>query len=84
VFSKSSKKAVSTSVRASSTAIVIQPITPTKKSSTAIVVVPTTPPIRTVVHTSAIPADPRCPYPYPGIYCGKPKTTLITVTETRK
>ncbi|KAI8935774.1 hypothetical protein NX059_007294 [Plenodomus lindquistii] len=32
------------------------------------------------VHTSIKSADSRCPYPYPGIYCGKPKTTLVTVT----
>lgn len=33
------------------------------------------------VYTSAIAADPRCPYPFPGVYCGEPKT--IVVTETR-
>lgn len=34
-----------------------------------------------VVHMSIVSADPRCPYPFPGIYCGKPKTTLVTETR---
>jgi hypothetical protein len=34
------------------------------------------------VKTTVISADPRCPYPYPGIYCGTPKTTMVT--QTRK
>ncbi|KAF2854788.1 hypothetical protein T440DRAFT_542341 [Plenodomus tracheiphilus IPT5] len=33
------------------------------------------------VHTSILTPDPRCPYPYPGVYCGTPKTTLITITK---
>ncbi|KZM21590.1 hypothetical protein ST47_g7211 [Ascochyta rabiei] len=34
------------------------------------------------VHTTILSADPRCPYPFPGVYCGKPKTTLVS--ETRR
>ncbi|KAJ8115667.1 hypothetical protein OPT61_g2736 [Boeremia exigua] len=34
------------------------------------------------VHTSVISANPRCPYPFPGVYCGEPKTTLITETRS--
>ncbi|KAF7451917.1 hypothetical protein A1F99_036940 [Pyrenophora tritici-repentis] len=30
------------------------------------------------VYTSVQSADPRCPYPYPGIHCGPPKTTVVT------
>jgi hypothetical protein len=30
------------------------------------------------VITSVMTPDSRCPYPYPGIYCGETKTTLIT------
>ncbi|KAH6629814.1 hypothetical protein C7974DRAFT_193669 [Boeremia exigua] len=30
------------------------------------------------VHTTILSADPRCPYPFPGVYCGEPKTTLVT------
>jgi len=33
------------------------------------------------VHTSIVTADPRCPYPYPHIYCGEPKTTLVTISK---
>lgn len=33
------------------------------------------------VHTSVFSKDPRCPYPLPGVYCGEPKTTLITETK---
>jgi hypothetical protein len=36
------------------------------------------------VVTSVIKPDPRCPYPYPGIYCGKTKTTLITKAAKTK
>lgn len=36
------------------------------------------------VHTTIISADPRCPYPVPGVYCGKPKTTLVTETKSGK
>ncbi|KAH9860673.1 hypothetical protein J1614_012005 [Plenodomus biglobosus] len=34
-----------------------------------------------ILHTSILHPDPRCPYPYPDIYCGPRKTTLITVTK---
>ncbi|CAI6341725.1 unnamed protein product [Periconia digitata] len=29
---------------------------------------------------TVISADPRCPYPYPGVYCGPDKTTMMTET----
>ncbi|KAL5426749.1 hypothetical protein PMIN04_001686 [Paraphaeosphaeria minitans] len=29
--------------------------------------------------TIVVSQDPRCPYPYPGIYCGEPSTTVISV-----
>lgn len=32
------------------------------------------------VRTSIMSPDPRCPYPFPGVYCGDPKTTVITKT----
>ncbi|KAF1829999.1 hypothetical protein BDW02DRAFT_573435 [Decorospora gaudefroyi] len=35
------------------------------------------------VYTSVLTPDERCPYPYPGIYCGKPKTTLVTKTTKK-
>jgi hypothetical protein len=34
-----------------------------------------------LVYTSMLSADGRCPYPLPGIYCGEPRTTLITETR---
>lgn len=33
------------------------------------------------VNTAVMSEDPRCPYPYPGIQCGKPTTTVSTVTK---
>jgi hypothetical protein len=33
------------------------------------------------VKTVVMSEDPRCPYPYPGIQCGKPTTTVSTVTK---
>lgn len=36
----------------------------------------------TVVRTSIVSRNPRCPYPFPGVYCGEPKTTLITETRS--
>jgi hypothetical protein len=33
------------------------------------------------VVTSVMTPDSRCPYPYPGLYCGETKTTLITKTK---
>ena len=35
------------------------------------------------VYTSVLTPDARCPYPYPGVYCGEPSTTLITKTKTK-
>jgi hypothetical protein len=35
------------------------------------------------VVTSVMTPDSRCPYPYPGIYCGEEKTTLITKTKKK-
>ncbi|KAI0592392.1 hypothetical protein TUN199_00554 [Pyrenophora tritici-repentis] len=61
-----------------------------KPSSTAIVIVPITPSLHATpsdkptstqlskVYTSVQSPDPRCPYPYPGIHCGPPKTTVVT------
>ncbi|CAO2649111.1 Nn.00g100600.m01.CDS01 [Neocucurbitaria sp. VM-36] len=37
-----------------------------------------------LIYTVAMSADPRCPYPYPGIYCGKQKTTLVTNTKNEE
>ncbi|KAF3052980.1 hypothetical protein E8E11_009332 [Didymella keratinophila] len=36
----------------------------------------------TIVRASVVSKDPRCPYPFPGVYCGEPKTTLITETRS--
>ena len=36
------------------------------------------------VYTTSLSADPRCPYPYPGIYCGNVKTTLATQTKKNR
>jgi len=33
------------------------------------------------VVTSVVTGDGRCPYPYPGVHCGEPKTTLMTKTK---
>jgi hypothetical protein len=35
-------------------------------------------------HTTVLSADPRCPYPFPGIHCDEPKTTLVIRTEEAK
>lgn len=51
------------------------PLIPTSKSSST---AHSEPP---AVYTSIIPEDPRCPYPFPGVYCGEPKTTLVTETK---
>lgn len=37
-----------------------------------------------VLRTSIVSRDPRCPYPFPGVYCGDPKTILITETRSGK
>ena len=34
------------------------------------------------VHTSVVSADPRCPYPFPDVYCGAPKMTFVTETRS--
>lgn len=31
-----------------------------------------------LVYTSVIMPDPRCPYPFPGVHCRAPETTLVT------
>ncbi|KAF1971380.1 hypothetical protein BU23DRAFT_555916 [Bimuria novae-zelandiae CBS 107.79] len=36
------------------------------------------------VKTITISQDPRCPYPYPGIHCGMPVTTVTTVRKATK
>jgi hypothetical protein len=36
------------------------------------------------VHTTVVSADPRCPYPLPDVYCGDPKTTLVTEIRNGK
>lgn len=36
------------------------------------------------IHTTVLSADPRCPYPLPGVYCGPGKTTLVTETRSRE
>jgi len=54
------------------------PLVPTSKSSST---AHSEPP---AVYTSIIPEDPRCPYPFPGVYCGEPKTTLINETKKAK
>jgi hypothetical protein len=33
------------------------------------------------VVTIVVTSDDRCPYPYPGVYCGEPLTTLVTKTK---
>ncbi|KAH3954857.1 hypothetical protein HBI56_036340 [Parastagonospora nodorum] len=34
------------------------------------------------VVTSVVVGDGRCPYPYPGVHCGGPETTLVTKTKS--
>jgi hypothetical protein len=42
------------------------------------------PPMAPPVRTSVMSPDPRCPYPLPGVYCGDPKTTIVTQTRDRE
>ncbi|KAF1845882.1 uncharacterized protein K460DRAFT_417073 [Cucurbitaria berberidis CBS 394.84] len=65
--------------------------TPTSSTRTSNKPSPTSKPPQTTsikfdpsVYTTIISADSRCPYPYPGIYCGKPETTLVTETKKEK
>lgn len=56
--------------------------TPTIMTTTRKPDAPPAPPQKTPdVHTSIQSADPRCPYPYPRIYCGKPRTILVTMSK---
>jgi hypothetical protein len=42
------------------------------------------PPMAPSVRTSIMAPDPRCPYPFPGVYCGDPKTSIITKTRDKE